>query len=75
MKKQNLYKFLYVVCVLLILGFCVRIGADYIKYDTQNNSAPFYVFILVRIIEFILPCSICFIGAIITKKKYGCKDK
>ncbi len=71
MKKENIYKFLYVVCIVLIIGFAFRLGADYLKYDNMNNSAPFYAFIIVRLLEFILPSIIVFIAAKIMKKKYS----
>lgn len=71
MKKQNIYKFLYFVSAFLILGFCIRLGVDYFKYDTYNNSTPFYVFIIERVVEFIIPSIIVFIVARILKKKYN----
>ncbi len=70
MKKENIYKFLYVVSVFLIIGFAIRLGVDYFKYDEYSNSAPFYVFIIERVVEFIIPSIIVFIVAKIAKKKY-----
>ncbi len=70
MKKQNIYKFLYLVCALLVLGFCVRLGVDYYKYDTVLNSAPFYTFVIVRAVEFIVRSIIIFIVARYLKNKY-----
>lgn len=55
MKKENIYKFLYVVSIFLVIGFAIRVGVDYFKYDSYNNFAPFYVFIVAKI----------------TKKKYN----
>lgn len=71
MKKENIYKFLYSVCIFLILGFAIRLGVDYFKYNNINNSAPFYAFIIVRVVEFIIPSIIIFIVAKIIKKKYS----
>ncbi len=70
MKKENIYKLLYVVSVFLIIGFAIRLGVDYFKYDEYSNSAPFYVFIIERVVEFIIPSIIVFIVAKIAKKKY-----
>ncbi|MDY5992797.1 MAG: hypothetical protein SPJ06_02250 [Bacilli bacterium] len=70
MKKENIYKFLYVVSIFLIIGFAIRLGVDYFKYDSYSNSAPFYVFIIERVVEFIIPSIIVFIVAKIAKKKY-----
>ena len=68
MKKENIYKFLYAITILLIIGFTIRLGMDYFYYDTQNNSAPFYTFIIIRMIEFIIPSVILFIVAKAMKK-------
>lgn len=71
MRKENIYKFLYVVCIFLIIGFTIRLGIDYFKYDKINNSAPFYTFIIERVLEFILPSIIIFIVGKVIKKKYS----
>lgn len=70
MKKENIYKFLYCISIFLIIVFAIRLGIDYLKYDTFNNSSPFYVRIIERGIEFILPSVIVFIVGIFCKKKY-----
>ncbi len=71
MKKEKIYKFLYIVCIFLIVGFSIRLGVDYFKYESTNNSAPFYTFIIERIIEFIVPSIIVFIVGKVMKKKYS----
>lgn len=71
MKKENIYKFLYFVSGFLILGFCIRLGTDYFKYDTVLHSAPFYIFVIMRTVEFIVPSIIIFIVARLLKKKYN----
>jgi len=73
MKKGNIYNFLYFVSALLIIGFAIRLGVDYFKYDTHANSAPFYVFIIERTVEFIIPSIIIFIIAKVVKKKIDMK--
>lgn len=69
MKKDNIYKILYIVSVLLIVVFAIMIGIDYLNYNTYINSAPFYVRILERSIEFVIPSIIVFGIAMIIKKK------
>ena len=44
MKKENIYKILYAISIILIIGFAIILGIDYSKYDNINNSAPFYSF-------------------------------
>lgn len=68
MKKENIYKFLYAVCIFLIVGFVIRLGADYFN---ATNSAPFYVFVIERAVEFIIPSIIVFIVGKVMKKKYS----
>ena len=75
MRKENIYKFLYAVSIFLILGFAIRISVDFIKYDEMNNSAPYYAFIIIRVIEFVVPSIICFIAGKIAKKKFAKKKK
>lgn len=58
MKKINIPRFLNICAGLLCLGFCLRLGADYYQYN-EFNSAPFYVSILVRAIEFLIPALVC----------------
>lgn len=68
---KKICQFLYVIVALLIIGFIIRIGVDYYKYDTVNNSAPFYSLIIERTIEFLIPSVILFIVTKIVKKKYA----
>lgn len=69
MKKENIHKLFYLVCIFLIVGFSIRLGIDYLKYDNTNNSAPFYVFVIKRVIEFILLSIVAFIVGKVMKKK------
>ena len=69
MEKDKICKFIYFVCILFIIAFGIRIGADYLKYDSISNSAPFYTFIIARVTECLLPCVVLFIISIIIKKK------
>ena len=71
MKKENIYKILYMVCIFLIIGFGIRLGVDYFKYVRANNSAPFYTFVIERTIEFIVPSMIVFIIGKVMKRKYS----
>ena len=71
MNKEKIYKFLYGISIFLIIVFVIMLVIDYIYYDIRNNSAPFYAFILVRILEFLIPSILIFIIAKIVRKKYG----
>lgn len=75
MKKQNIYKFLYAVSALLILGFAIHTIVDGCRYNSMLTSFPFYAFVLVHAIEYIVPSIIVFIVAIIVKKKFTNKEE
>lgn len=70
MEKKNIYKFLYLVSIFLILIFIIMVGMDFMKYNPDNNSAPFYTFVIERALVFILPSIIIFTIGTITKRKY-----
>ena len=76
MKKENIYKFLYIVAALLVVGFTIAFGVDAYKYNTGGylGSAPLYLYILVNAIEYLLPSLAFFIAAIICKKKFAKKE-
>ena len=69
MIKQNVDKILYAISLLLFLVFIIMICIDYANYNTIENSAPFNAFIVIRLIEFIIPCVLLFIIGKIVKKK------
>lgn len=69
MKKGNICKVLYGISIALLIGFAISLVTDYMKYNTYLNSAPFYVFVLVRAGELVLPSVIAFIVARVVKRK------
>ena len=75
MKKENIYKFLYIVAALLVAGFAIAFGVDAYKYNTGGyfGSAPLYAYALVDAGEYLLPSVIIFVAALICKKKFAKK--
>lgn len=67
---KKICQFLYMIVALLIIGFIIRLGVDYYKYDTVNSSTPFYTLIIERTIEFLIPSIILLIVTKVVKKKY-----
>ena len=65
MKKFNGVKICYGASVLLFVGFIINTIIDYGRYNSTLNSAPFYLWIIVNGICFIVPA---IIGLIIKKK-------
>ena len=76
MKKENIYKVLYILAALLVVGFAIAFGVDTYKYNTGGylGSAPLYAYALVDAVEYLLPSLAFFIAAIICKKKFVKKE-
>ena len=69
MKKLNKTKVCYGLSVLLIIGFIINTIIDYGRYNTTLNSAPFYMWIIVNAVCFIVPAIITLIIGLVIKKK------
>ena len=69
MKKENCYKFLYYISILLIVGFCIRLGADVYKITKNIYTNDIFLYIIVRMVEFIVPSIIIFFIARYMKKR------
>ena len=76
MKNNSIYKFLYVISALLVLGFAISFGVDIYKYNNNMymSSAPLYAYAIVRAVTFIVPSITVFIVALIVKKKLTNKE-
>lgn len=64
---KTISKILKIVSIVLILVFVGLLINDYINVYPYG-SAPFYVYVLVRVIEFIVPASICFVASELIEK-------
>ena len=73
MRKSNIHKFLYVISVLLVLGFAIHTIVDACRYDSMLTSFPFYAFIIAHAVEYLLPALIVFVAGLICKKKFSKK--
>lgn len=74
MKKANIYKFLYVISALLVLGFAVHTIVDACRYDSMLTSFPFYAFIIVHAVEYLAPALIVCVAGLICKRKFAKKE-
>ncbi len=73
MKKINAARICNILSIALLVGFVINTIVDYIRYSTTLNSAPFYLWIIVNMVYFILPAIIVFVVGIIIKNR--AKDK
>lgn len=67
MKKDRIYKILYAVSVVLLVIFVIMLGVDYSRYRTY--SAPFYIYVVTRAVEFVIPSIIVFVAAKVMEKR------
>ena len=75
MKKENIYKLLYAISALLVLGFAIHTIVDACRYDSMLTSFPFYAFIIAHAVEYLVPALIiCVVGSI-CKKKFAKKEE
>ena len=75
MKKANIHKLLYLISTLLVLGFVIHTIVDACRYDSMLTSFPFYAFVIVNAVIYLIPSLIVFIIAVICKKKFTNKEK
>ena len=73
MKKNNIHKFLFGISILLVLGFTIHTIVDACRYDSMLTSFPFYAFIIVHAVEYLVPALIVFVAGLICKKKLANK--
>ena len=66
--KKKISKICKLASVILVVLFVIKIILDYITYKTTLNSAPFYLWIIVDAIYFMLPAGVLFIIGLILKK-------
>ena len=69
MSRETVSKVLFTISALLLIAFVIMTCIGYGNYNSMLNSAPFYVFMLVNAIEFILPSVILAIIGFIVKRK------
>lgn len=69
MKKLNGSKVCYGLSVLLVIGFIINTIVDYSRCNSTLNSAPFYLWIIVNAICFIVPAIIALIVGLVIKRR------
>lgn len=69
MNKKKIISYIFFTIALVLILYCYIV----LRLDYLNNyifgSAPFYAYILVRSIEFILPAILCIVIGIVLIKK------
>ena len=55
--------------VLLFLGFIINTIVDYVRYSSTLNSAPFYIWIIVNMLYFLVPAIVARLVGVVLRKK------
>ncbi len=61
-------KLLYGAAILMVVGFCIHVIVDYHTYCTTLNSAPFWVWIVVDGLMWLIPALLAFLSGCIVSK-------
>ena len=75
MKKTRGYQLLFGASALMLLGFGIHLGVDFLQYDPMSNSAPFWVWVFVDALLWLIPAALAFAAGLVSKKKVTRKDK
>lgn len=76
MKKEKWHMILKIMSVMLIISFFLRLAGDYYKiYIGDTDIFPFYICVIVRSLEFIIPSIIIFICSKYFEGKYNNKEE
>lgn len=63
-------KFCSIASLLLLLCFFLKLARDWYVYNTTLNSAPFYLWVLVDAVYFLLPAACIFLaGKLVRARK------
>ena len=75
MKQVPAYQLLYGASFLMMLGFCVHLGVDRMKYNASVNAAPFWIWICADVLIWLVPAVLAFLAGWIVKRKFRNKEK
>ena len=75
MRKSRLETVLLSLAALCAAAFLLTLGWDALVYSSEGNSAPFWVFALVRALEFFLPAAAFFFAATVLLRRSGGKRR
>lgn len=68
-------KLLYGASVLMVLGFIIHVAVDYHTYCTTLNSAPFWIWIAVDALLWLIPSALSFVAGLVVSKIKRNKEK
>lgn len=69
MRKRKIGTLLQIAGGLSAAAFLISTAADYLTYNEFATSAPFWVSILVRAAEFLIPAAVLLLAGVYLKRK------
>ena len=69
MKKVRGYHLLIGASALMVLGFGIHLAVDYSRYLNSFTSAPFWLWIAVDAVLWLIPAALAFAAGLVSKKK------
>ena len=69
------HKLLYGASALMVLGFFIHLAIDYHQYLNSFTSAPFWLWICVDAVIWLIPAAIAAIAGYVAKKRLTKKEK
>ncbi len=73
-RSFKLDQFLLFAAILLAVGFVIRLGADLYLISIGHNSAPFWLFLVVRAVVFLIPAAACLVASVMLKKRRSMQE-
>lgn len=67
--KRNITKLCFWISGVLFIVFLMKTALDYMAYSSSLNSAPFWVWIMMNALYFLLPSVIALICGLVFKRK------
>ena len=58
---KKLIKVCNMVAFIFLLSFFLKLGRDWMMYDSTLNSAPFYIWVVANAIQYLLPAGSAFL--------------
>ena len=72
---KKLIKACNMVAFIFLLSFFLKLGRDWMLYDSTLNSAPFYVWIIADAVRYLMPAGFVFLVGRFMKAVQENKDK
>ena len=72
---KKLIKACNMVAVIFLLSFVLKLGRDWMMYNSTLNSAPFYIWVVADAIRYLMPAGFTFLMGRFLKAAQENKEK